>query len=82
MPVGTKFPEAESDWDKLHEKCFVLVAAFIGVARSALTAGVSSWIENEDRWHGGDRSIRCYLWLDEKMMSASAKGSRGLGIPS
>lgn len=82
MPAGTKYPQADSDWDKLHEKCFVLTAAFVGVARSALTIGVSSWIESESRWHGGDRSIRCYLWLDEKTMSASAKGSRGLGIPS
>jgi hypothetical protein len=82
MPAGTKYPEVDSDWDKLHEKCFVLAAAFVGVARSALTTGVSSWIENENRWQGGDRSIRCYLWLDEKTMSASAKGSRGLGIPS
>jgi hypothetical protein len=82
MPAGTKYPEADSDWDKLHEKCFVLAAAFVGVPRSALTAGVSSWVENESRWQGGDRSIRCYLWLDEKTMSVSAKGSRGLGIPS
>jgi hypothetical protein len=82
MPAGTKYPDVDSDWDKLHEKCFVLAAAFVGVARSALTAGVSSWIENESRWQGGDRSVRCYLWLDEKTMSASAKGSRGLGIPS
>ncbi|GIH08370.1 hypothetical protein Rhe02_64370 [Rhizocola hellebori] len=82
MPAGTKYPDVDSDWDKLHEKCFVLAAAFVGVTRSALTTGVSSWIENESRWQGGDRSIRCYLWLDEKTMSASAKGSRGLGIPS
>jgi hypothetical protein len=82
MPVGTKYPMVDGDWDKLHEKCFVLAAAFVGVTRSALTTGVSSWIENESRWLGGDRSIRCYLWLDEKTMSASAKGSRGLGIPS
>ena len=50
MPAGTKYPEADSEWDKLHEKCFVLAAAFVGVTRSALTAGVSSWIESESRW--------------------------------
>lgn len=82
MPVGTKYPDADGDWDMLHEKCFVLAAAFVGVARSAFTVGISSWIENESRWQGGDRSIRCYLWLDSKTMSSSAKGSRGLGIPS
>ncbi len=81
MPAGTKYPESEADWDKLHEKCFARAAAFVGVARSALTTGVSSWVEEEERWNGGDRSIRCYLWLDDETMSASAKNSRGLGLP-
>ena len=81
MPASTKYPESESDWDKLHERCFAKAAAFIGVVRSAITTGVSSWVEEEERWNGGDRSIRCYLWLDDESMSMSAKGSRGLGLP-
>lgn len=81
MPAGTKYPESEADWDMLHEKCFARAAAFVGVVRSALTTGVSSWVEEEERWRGGDRSIRCYLWLDDETMSASARGSRGLGLP-
>ncbi|HCT77745.1 MAG TPA: hypothetical protein DGT23_14370 [Micromonosporaceae bacterium] len=81
MPSGTKYPDADAEWDKLHDKCFALAAAFVGVTESALTTGVSSWVESQDRWNGGDRSIRCYLWLDKKTMSSSAKDSKGQGIP-
>jgi hypothetical protein len=38
-------------------------------------------VESEGRWTGGDRSVRCYLWLDKKTMTTSAKGTKGQGIP-
>jgi hypothetical protein len=82
LPAGTKYPESDDDWNKIHNKCFALAAAFVDVPVDDLPAGVSSWVESEARWTGGDRSVRCYLWLDKKTMTSSAKGTKGQGIPS
>jgi hypothetical protein len=82
LPETFVYPDADADWDKVHDECYALSAKFVGVTVSALTAGVSSWLEGRSRWTGGDRSLRCYLWLDEKTMSTTAKGSAGRGIPS
>ncbi|MFC7756918.1 hypothetical protein ACFQY4_01545 [Catellatospora bangladeshensis] len=30
----------------------------------------------------GRPRVRCYLWLETKKMTGSAKGSKGKGIPS
>lgn len=81
LPTGTKYPETDEEWNAIHEKCFTLTAAFVGVSVDDLTTGVSSWVESEGRWTGGDRSVRCYLWLDKKTMTTSAKGTKGQGIP-
>ncbi len=82
LPPGTKYPESDDDWNTIHDKCFALTAVFIGVAVKDVTTGVSSWIESESRWTGGDRSVRCYLWLDQKTMTTSAKGTKGQGVPT
>lgn len=82
LPSGTKYPETDDEWNAIHNRCFTLTAAFIGVAVNNVTTGVSSWIESESRWTGGDRSVRCYLWLDQKTMATSAKGTKGQGVPT
>jgi hypothetical protein len=82
LPPGTKYPETDEEWNKIHDRCFALAAAFVDIAVDDLPTGVSSWVESEARWSGGDRSVRCYLWLDQKTMTASAKGTKGQGIPS
>lgn len=82
LPLGTKYPETDDEWNTIHNKCFALAAAFVGVSVRDLTAGVSSWVESEARWTGGDRSVRCYLWLDKRTMTTSAKGTKGAGIPA
>jgi hypothetical protein len=43
---------------------------------------VVSWPYSRATWAAGDRGVRCYLWLETKKMSGSAKGTAGKGIPS
>jgi hypothetical protein len=82
LPPGTKYPETDEEWNQIHERCFALTATFVGVSIKDLTTGVSSWVESQARWTGGDRSVRCYLWLDKQTMITSAKGTKGAGIPA
>lgn len=81
--AGRKYPVSESDWDYFHDNCRKAMATFIGVSVSATSKyGVISWPYSKATWAGGDRGVRCYLWLETKKMTGSAKGTAGKGIPS
>lgn len=81
--ANRKYPTGGSEWDYFHDNCRKVMAGFIGVTASATSKyGVISWPYSRATWAGGDRGVRCYLWLETKKMTGSAKGTKGKGIPS
>ncbi|MDI1465106.1 septum formation family protein [Catellatospora sp. KI3] len=77
------YPAADKDWDYFHDNCRKVIATYVGITQSATTRyGVISWPYSRATWAGGDRGVRCYLWLEQKKMTGSAKDTKGKGIPS
>jgi hypothetical protein len=89
--VGT-FPMPD-DWAKLndeavattiHTKCRSLIAGYVGVPDNSdmkYRTGTYYRYPNEVDWVGGDRVIRCHLWLDGKKLTRSLKGTGSKGLP-
>jgi hypothetical protein len=78
------YPETTKQWDKFHDGCRGLIAAYVGVPNDAdlqFRAGVISLPGGDDVWELGDRGVRCYLWLDATTLKASLKGKGGKAMP-
>jgi hypothetical protein len=82
MPKGTKYPSTEAEWNDVYDHCFGVIAEFVGVRYSALTVGAFAVAEDSTWAEDGTNSVRCYLWLNQRKMTGSAKGTRGVGIPA
>ncbi len=81
LPKDTKYPTTDAEWDVIYDHCFGAIAEFVGVRIANLTTGAYA-VPEETTWQGGgENAVRCYLWLDDRKMTGSAKGTRGVGIP-
>ncbi len=78
------YPSKSADWDKLHNECRKIIAKYAGVPNDGnlkYRTGVISLPGNEDEWKGGNRGVRCYLWLSERKVNRSMKGAGPGGLP-
>jgi hypothetical protein len=78
------YPSKSADWDKLHGECRKIIAKYAGVPNDGnlkYRTGVVSLPGNEDEWQGGNRGVRCYLWLSERKVNRSLKGAGPNGMP-
>jgi hypothetical protein len=81
---GGNWDSIEAEWakeggGKTHDVCRPVIAAFIGA--SNVSIGTWAWRSNEEDWEVGDRSLRCFLWLDNVSVSKSMKGVGAKGWP-
>jgi hypothetical protein len=80
-PISKAYPKADAEWEYFYDQCRNVIAQYVGVTRStAGKYGVIAWPDK--RWAGGDRGVRCYIWLDKKSVSKSVKDSGGAGVPT
>lgn len=82
-PEGA-YPSKSTDWDKLHNECRKVIAKYAGVPNDGnlkYRTGVVSLPGNADEWEGGNRGVRCYLWLSERKVNRSLKGAGTTGLP-
>jgi hypothetical protein len=81
-PTNKTYPKADAEWTYFHDQCRNTIAQYVGVTREAAGKyGVISWPYSRDSWAGGDRGVRCFLWLEKKSMTGSAKDSGGKNLP-
>jgi hypothetical protein len=64
--------ETDKPSGKDHQLCQRAIATFVGVTNNR--SGTWNWLPAEEDWNAGDRSLRCYLWLDDVSVSTSMKG--------
>jgi hypothetical protein len=84
MAPDGAYPSKSADWEKLHNECRKIIAKFAGVPNDGnlkYRTGVVSLPGNEDEWKGGNRGVRCYLWLSERKVNRSLKGAGPNGLP-
>ncbi|NUR69352.1 MAG: septum formation family protein [Hamadaea sp.] len=75
--TGSKLPETDSQWAPIHDRCAVLLAAFLGVSISQYAgkySGLAGVVSND--WDKGERGVRCFLYLGKTKMTGSAKGKK------
>lgn len=78
------FPTKSADWDRLHSACRKVIAKYVGVPADGnikYRTGVVSLPGPRDEWQSGNRGVRCYLWLSEKKLTRSLKGTGNGGLP-
>lgn len=78
------YPTKSADWDKFHNECRKVIAKYAGVPNDGnikYRTGVVSLPGSEDEWKGGNRGVRCYLWLSERTVNRSMKGAGPNGLP-
>ncbi len=71
--------ESEKERGQDHTLCARVVAGFVGV--STLRTGTWIWLPKQADWNLGDRSLRCYLYLEGTSVSNSLKGVGAKGWP-
>ncbi|BCB80326.1 hypothetical protein GCM10022251_05120 [Phytohabitans flavus] len=82
-PAGN-YPSKSADWDKLHNECRKVIAKYAAVPNDGnlkYRTGVVSLPGNEEEWNGGNRGVRCYLWLSDRKVNRSLKGAGINGLP-
>jgi Septum formation len=62
----------------LHRKCRETVGSFVG---ATVRTGTYVWLPSEADWKAGDRSVRCFYWLQDKTVSRSLKSVGRTGWP-
>ncbi len=78
------YPRTDADWAVFHRGCRGLIAAFAGVPNDKnleFRTGVVSLPGGEDVWASGDRTVRCYLWVDGAKFTGSLKGRGEKALP-
>lgn len=79
MSYAAMKAEAAKEDDDLHRKCMPLVGPYVGVPN--LGSGTWLWNPTEEDWNAGDRTMHCFLWLNETKVSKSLKGVGKAGWP-
>jgi hypothetical protein len=87
LPAGLKKePETQKETDPYANKCWKVMAPYLGVptSRAQYLVGVSFDYEYDfDYWASGRRVLWCYTWTGKKTSSyvtGSAKGRKGKGL--
>jgi hypothetical protein len=78
------YPKQAQQWAAFHDGCRTLIAKYVGVPDDddlQYRTGVVSLPGGEDVWTLGDRSVRCYLWLDGGALTSSLKGKGDKELP-
>lgn len=78
------YPTTAALWDRFHDGCRKLIAAYVGVpddANQQYRTGVVSLPGGEDVWALGDKGVRCYLWVDGAALTSSLRGKGVKGLP-
>ncbi|HZM78201.1 MAG TPA: septum formation family protein [Candidatus Limnocylindrales bacterium] len=66
-----------------HRECLKLIAGFVGVSGAAKLprgTGSSYWLPDGADWEAGDRSVRCFLWIDGGAVSGSLRNAGTGGL--
>jgi hypothetical protein len=80
----TGFPTKDLDWIRLYAECRKLMATYVGAPNDVnlqFRADVVVLVAKPDEWQGGDRGVRCYLWLYRGTVSRSVKGAGLAALP-
>jgi hypothetical protein len=80
----TPYPETTAAWDRLYRHCRSVIAKYVRVPDDgsiSYRSGVYASPFFEADWKAGNRGVRCFLWLDERMVSRSLKGAGVKGLP-
>ncbi|WP_084557268.1 septum formation family protein [Hamadaea tsunoensis] len=75
-PAAAKKPAGKA-MDPLHDKCFDLIAPYLGVSRAKVdyTVGDALWFADDFAyWSSGRRTVHCFIWLDKQTTTGSLKG--------
>jgi len=80
---AAKPPSSAADYKPVHQECYRLIAAYLGVSRSQVPylTGVGGFAADSDQdWARGYRKVDCFLWLGDKFVTGSARGRSGKGL--
>ncbi|MFU8854471.1 septum formation family protein [Micromonospora sp. SL1-18] len=78
------YPTRDADWAPLYAGCNTVLARYVGVPDDAIVrfrSGVVVRPPDSGRWAVGDRGVRCYLWLSDRMVASSLNGAGPAGLP-
>ncbi|MBB5873188.1 hypothetical protein F4553_006622 [Allocatelliglobosispora scoriae] len=75
------YPTKDTQFRPLFNACYSKIDAYVGM-KNTRTGTFIARAASDDQWKAGYRVVRCYLWLDKKTMSKSAKGTKGKGVPT
>jgi len=64
----------QEQWNKIYDKCWDVLATFLGGTRGKLQVGYLVWSSVREDWQKGDHWVRCYAWGDDKKLVGSVKG--------
>ncbi|GIJ21822.1 septum formation family protein [Micromonospora lutea] len=78
------YPTRSAQWAPFYAGCRSILARFAGVPDdNALVFRTDVVVRppSAGRWRVGDRGIRCYLWLSDRRVTGTLKGTGPAGLP-
>jgi hypothetical protein len=81
--TGT-YAEMDADEESLHRKCRSVIAGYVGVPDNndmSYRTGTYNIMPSEASFNAGDRSIRCFIWMNKKNLNKSVKGGGNSALP-
>ncbi|MFC4019781.1 septum formation family protein [Micromonospora sp. GCM10011542] len=78
------YPSKAADWAPLYTGCRGVLGRYVGVPDDndlRFRSGVVVRPPGAGRWRVGDRGVRCYLWLSDRTVTASLRGTGPAGLP-
>jgi hypothetical protein len=78
------YPARDADWAPLYAGCRSALGRYVGVPDDVnlrFRSGVVVRPPGAGRWRVGDRGVRCYLWLSDRTVTGSLKGTGPAGLP-
>ena len=69
--------------EAMFKACYTVIAKYVGVSVSTVRyrTGIATTYPSQAEWNEGDHAVRCWLWLDKKMVTKSMKGVGSKGLP-
>jgi hypothetical protein len=74
----------EKDADRIHRGCYSAIARFTKVPNDGNIDGrVGSiyYYPSESEWKAGNRGVQCFLWMEDRNLTRSLKGTGTKGLP-
>ena len=86
LPVDYAWKDLSDDpaATAIHAKCRSMIAGYVGVPDNGdmkYRTGTYYRYPSEADWADGDRAVRCHLWLSDKTLKRSLKGTGNSGLP-